>query len=285
MTLIPSDEAKEFMEFQKTYDKNEANIIDQDDAWYYADKKFVTNSHLKQILSGGPQTLKAYYEKGQEDKASFAFGRAAHCLLLEADSFNSRFYSVDDTEICDEIGGKRPTATKVYKEWLENIKTENAHRQLLSLDDMMHINNMVDKAMSYPQVREMVEAALYRERIYSSELEGVNCKIKVDAINPSNFILDYKTSKDPATLYNFGNSIKKYSYDRQGAFYKDVAKTDSFWFLAQEKTYPYTVCLAEMSPQTYEDGQVKYKRGLSMYKEHFIHNPKGIDDYLEIGSV
>lgn len=283
--IVGSDKVDGYNENQANYDKNSGSIIEKDDAWYYEDKKFVSNSHLGQILKGGPQTLKAYYERGQKDTAAFTFGRAAHCLLLEPDAFIGRYYAVDDTEKCLEIGGARPTATKVYKEWIAEIEADNTHRELLSLSDMNTITDMIDKAMGYKQVRELVESANKREVIYQKNLMKVPCKIKVDAINTNNFILDYKTSKDPATLFNFGKTMKNYSYDRQGAFYRDVAGVDSFWFLVQEKTYPYTVCLAEMSPDSYEIGQKKYQLGLEMYSKHFLQNPKGIDSFLEMGSV
>jgi hypothetical protein len=283
--MVPSDEAKDFMKMQETYDKNDSSIIDQNDDWYYADKKFVSNSQLGQLLRGGPQTLKAYYERGQKDTPAFVFGRAAHCLLLEAESFDSRYYSIDDEDICLEIGGARPKTTKKYKEWLEPILEDNKHRDLLSGDDMQTLQDMVDKAMSYPQVKDLINSAKKREVIYQKTLLGVPCKIKVDAINTGNFILDYKTSKDPATLFNFAKTVRNYHYDRQGAFYSDVAGVNSFWFLVQEKTYPYTVCLAELSPDSLEEGRKKYQLGLEMYKNHFIDNPTKIDSYLEMGSV
>jgi len=285
MVIKSSNDIEGYNEHQKNYDKNNSNIIDKDDDWYYNDQKFVTNSHLGHLIKGGPQTLKAYYEKGQKDTSAFIFGRAAHCLLLEPDAFNGRFYAIDDTEKCEEIGGARPRTTKKYKEWIEPLLEQNKHRQLLSLEDINTIGDMVDKAMGYKQIRELVESANKREIIYQKELLNVPCKIKVDAINTSNFILDYKTSKDPATLYNFKKSLNMYNYDRQGAFYSDVAGVDSFWFLVQEKTYPYTVCLAELSPTTRQDGKVKYRYGLEMYKRHFIDNPKGIDSFLEMGSI
>jgi len=283
--IVPSDQVDGFDENQTNYDKNAGSIIDKDDIWYYNDKKFVTNSHLGQILKGGPQTLKAYYQRGQEDTSSFAFGRAAHCLILEPEAFDGRYYSIDDEDICLDIGGARPRTTKVYKEWLDPILLENKHRDLLSSEDMQTLQDMVDKAMGYKQVRDMIASANKREVIYQKNLLGVPCKIKVDAINTNNFIMDYKTSRDPATLYNFTNAVRKYGYDRQGSFYSDVAGVDSFWFLVQEKTYPYTVCLAEMSSDTKEVGQKKYQLGLELYKKHFIENPLGIDSFLEMGSI
>jgi hypothetical protein len=286
MTLISSDEAEDFMKDQKTFDKNESKILDWTDGKYYSDTKFVTNSHLGKLIEGGPQHLKMYYEKGgSEDTDAMIFGIAAHCLLLEPEAFDGRFYAIDDTEKCLEIGGKRPRTTNKYKEWLEPIISENAHRQLLSLDDIQTIKDMIDRAMSYKQVREMVESANIRERVYQSELEGVGCKIKVDAINTSNFILDYKTMRDPAIIQNAQKTLRQRRYGRQGAFYKDVAKVDTFWFLFQEKTYPYTVSLAQLSQGSYEEGQEQYKNALGIYKHHFINNYDKIDDFLEVGMV
>jgi len=283
--LIPSNEAEDFMADMKKYDKNSANILDKGDQWYYNDKSFVTNTHLGKLLSGGPQTLKAYYQRGQKESDAFIFGRAAHCLLLEPEAFDGRFYSVDDTEKCEEIGGKVPRATKAYKEWLAEIEAKNSHRQILSSNDMQTIQDMMDKALGYKQVRELVESASKREIIYAKDIMGIKSKCKVDAINPSNFILDYKTSRDPATLFNFQKSVRNYNYDRQAAFYSDITGVQSFWFLVQEKTYPYTVCLAEMSSDTKEAGQKKYQLGLEMYQQHFIGNPEGIDSFLEMGSI
>jgi len=292
--LTPSNENEDFMEYQKGYDKNENNIISKDDFWYYNDKKFITNTHLGKILKGGPQHLKAYYEKKeQKETDALIFGRAQHCLLFEPEMFNGRFYAIDDAEICVEASGKHwkalgknPRATKLYKSWLSELKAENTHRQELSMVDMVSIKNMIDKAMSYKQVREMVEAAHKREVIYHKEIKGINAKCKVDSINPTNFILDYKSTKDPGNLYNAPFIIKKYRYQRQASFYRDITGVRSFWWIIQEKTYPYTVCLVEQSEDGYQEGCKEYELGLEMYRKHFIDGkPEDIDNYLEIGMV
>ena len=283
--LTPSDKNEDFMEHQKNYDKNESNIIMKDDDWYYNDKKYVTNSHLGMLLKGGPQHLKAYYEGEQKDTPALIFGKAQHCLLFEPELFQTRFYALDDTEICKEIGGKKPRGTTAYREWLTKVREENIGKQEIKFEDMRNINNMINKAMSYKQVREMVESAYKKEVIYQKEIKGINAKCKVDSINPSNFILDYKSTKDPATLFNAPNIIRKHGYNRQAAFYRDITGARSFWFLIQEKTYPYTVCLVEQSETSYEEGVGMYELGLDMYRKHFIENPGGIDDYLEIGMV
>ena len=286
MNMIASDQVKDFMSHRDNYDPNEENIINKDDDWYYNDKKYITNSQLSKLIHGGPQHLQMYREEGQKETDALIFGRAQHCLLFEPDFFPSRFYSIDDSDICEEIGGARPRTTKKYKEWLEPILEDNKHRQLLPIADLESIKNMIDKALSHKQVREYVESAKQKEVIYKGKIKGIDCKIKVDAINPGNFILDYKSTKDPAMIQNFLKAAKyKYHYDRQGAFYEDISLTKNFWFIVQEKTYPYTVCIAELSRPTKDEGVKKYMQALEMYHYHFIKNPKKINDYIEVGSI
>ena len=81
--LVSSEEAMEYMKQQQSYDKNQGNILDKSDEWYYSDKTFVSNSQLSKLLSGGPQHLKAYYEHGQKETPARIFGRAQNYLLFE----------------------------------------------------------------------------------------------------------------------------------------------------------------------------------------------------------
>ena len=283
--LVSSEEQDDFLNMEKNYDKNQSMILDKDDDWYYNDTSHISNTHLGKLLNGGPQHLKAYFKGTQKETPALIFGRAQHCLLLEPDLFDSRFYAIDDTEICKEIGGKVPRNTNAYREWIGSIREENANRQELSLQDITDIKNMIDKAMSYKQIRELVESAYKKETIYTNTIKQIKCKCKVDGINPSNFIIDYKSTKEPATLYNWLKIKKKYKYDRQASFYKDITKVKSFWFIVQEKTYPYTICLVEQSEDSYIKGCEEYEIGLDMYKRHFIENPGGIDQYLEMGII
>lgn len=295
MTLISSEQAGEkFEEFKHNAEEKIGNIIEANDDWYYKDKKHLTNSSMDHLIKGGPQTLEAYYEKGSEDKASYIFGRAIHCYLLEPDMFNSRYYSFDDTDLCIKASGvdwkvknKKPKATKTYKEGLAKIMEENSHRHLLSIEDISRIQAMVNKIMEHKQIRDLLEAAYKRETIYSKTINGVKCKIKVDSIKPGTFILDYKSTKDAATLANAAKAMRQYNYDRKGAFYRDVALVDTFYFLFQEKTYPFTFCLAELSPESYEIGREKYMFGLEMYKRFFKdgYANKEVASFYEVGTI
>jgi hypothetical protein len=283
--IVSSSDNEDFMKYVKNYDKNKSNIIEKDDEWYYNDKKFVTNTHLGKIIEGGPQKLQAYYQYGGKDNSNFIIGRALHCYLLEKELFNSRYIVIDDTDIKNDIGGARPNATKLYKEWYNNIIELNPNKEALSLEEFDTIKNMIDRAMSYKQLEDLVNAATKKETIYHKTINGVNCKCKVDGINPTNFLLDYKSTSKDATIYNFKKSLYSFGYDRAASFYKDITGVNSFWFIVQQKHYPYTVCLAEVSETTFEEGRNKYMKALDEYKKHFMLNPGIIDKYLEMGSI
>ena len=286
--IISSDneQADGYKEHQEQLAKNAGNILKKDDDWYYNDKMYLTNTHMGKLLSGGPKHLQAYYQGNQKETQALIFGRAQHCLLFEPEMFESRFYAIDDTEICEEIGGKVPRATKKYKEWKAEILDRNTHRQELSIEDMTDIKNMIEVALSIPQVKELVDSAKMREVIYEKTIKEVKCKCKVDAINSPHFILDYKSTRHPATLFNWPRIERERRYNRQASFYRDITGARSFWWILQEKTYPYTVALIEQSEDSYQQGVEEYELAIDKFKKFFINgNADDLKNYFEMGML
>lgn len=269
--LFPSNKLNNQEKEIAMKDLNENNIIKENDNWYYADQTLVTNSHLKVLMEGGPEALDHYYKYGSEDKPEYAFGRAFHCLILEPEVFNERFFILDDTAICKEIGGKRPTATKKYAEWKDEIIEENKDKEIISLDDMNRMTKMEDKLLSIPQVRTLLENTR-REVIYKANINGVECKGKLDAVKPNQMIIDLKTTSKAPTPYQFGKDFRNYNYDRQMAFYAELAKVPNACIIAIQKTAPYTVGVYMISEESMEEGVKKYSYALDFYKEQYRGN-------------
>lgn len=267
--MIPSDELTPKERNMINKDKNEKNIINENDEWYYGDTSFVTNSHLKVLQEGGPEALKHYYKYGSEDKPAYAFGRAFHTLILEPEEFNSRYFILDDTEKCLEIGGARPTSTKAYKEWLKETQEENSDKEILSLDTMKQLEAMETKLMSIPQVVSLLEDTA-REVIYKGNFDGVPVKGKMDAVKPNQMIIDLKTSAKAPTPYEFGKTFRNFNYDRQMAFYAELADVPQACIIAIQKTKPYTVGVYMVSPESMNAGREKFMKGLDEYKGLFI---------------
>ena len=269
--LYPSSNLNKTERSMIKADLNQKNILDWDDDKYYNDVTKVTNSHNKILVDGGPEALEHYHLYGSEDKPAYAFGRAFHCLVLEKDTFYDKYFVFDDREKCIEIGGARPTATNKYKEWLDDIASENIGKEKLSIGEITILENMEAKLMSIPQVVAMLEAS-NKEVVYQATIDGVDCKGKIDAVQPNSMVIDLKTTASAPTLSNFRYDAKRYNYDRQMAFYARLADVPAACIIAIQKVAPYTVGVYLISEETMKIGEEKYQYALGLHKEQFRGN-------------
>jgi hypothetical protein len=264
-----------------------SRVIDKDDDWYYSDTTRLTNSMMGE-LKKSPLHLQCYLRKveGPELKHN-VFGRAFHCAVLEPLEFEKRFYVVDDREICQTLindGAKNPRAKKEYKEWKANILAENEDKTELSWDDWESIIIMRDKVLGSAETFNLLEKT-EKEKIVSNTIEGVDVKIKADAIRYGDYIIDLKSTMEPVT--KFSNSFWKYDYARQAAFYSDVTGIKNVIFIVVEKTFPYTVGIYTVSQETLQSGRASYLHLLNMYKNLFINVNTAPDfsNYIIKGSI
>lgn len=281
--LYPSNKLNEEEKEIVNTDASIKNILQVNDDWYYSDTTKVTNSHLKVLLEGGPEALENYYKYGSEDKPAFAFGRAFHTLILEPETFSERYWILDDTEICKEIGGKRPSATKKYKEWLDQVSQDNLGKEVISLDDTLRLEEMRKKLYSIPQVKTLL-ADTQREVVYNRSINGVDCKGKLDAVKPNHLIIDLKTTSKCPSPEQFSRDFRNYSYDQQMAFYSALADVPEACIIAIQKVKPYTVGVYMVSKESMEQGTQKYEYALDLYKDQFRGN-LDIDKFYYQGSL
>src|SRR4051794_5238924 len=64
-----------------------------------------------------PAKFVQYKMKQKVTTEAMIFGSMVHCLILEPGDFDNRYFTLDDTQKCNDIGGAKPRATKAYKEW------------------------------------------------------------------------------------------------------------------------------------------------------------------------
>lgn len=64
-----------------------------------------------------PRDFLDYCFREKERTDAMFLGTVIHCLVLEPEQMAERFTIMDDTEICAQIGGAKPRATKLYGEW------------------------------------------------------------------------------------------------------------------------------------------------------------------------
>ncbi len=237
---------------------------------------------LKVFQEGGIRNFDEYMH-GNLKKHSKAFdiGSAFHCLILEPDHFHERFHIVDDTEICIKASGedwksknKKPTATKVYKEWYaEQVQpiVDDPAFTVITKEDMDGLEKMQEAIEKVPEAMNLINACDEKESIYTNVIEGIKTKCKVDGLKFDNFMIDLKTTG--GSVVDFFKSANNYKYDQQGAFYMDTVGVKEFIFIVVEKNFPYNVGIFQCGDSFIERGRESYKKGL-LGLNHYLSNPE-----------
>jgi hypothetical protein len=264
---------------------NLKNVLPWTEEKYFKDTLYVTNTHLSKLNEGGPlHLLKHFNEPQQEEKDHHIWGSAFHCMVLEKEKFNERFFVFDDTEKCKEIGGERPRSTKKYQEWKTQLLTQNSGKKELNNEDYNDILSCYQRIMSIKNCRELLTHGL-SETIFHSEILDVNVKGKMDYVNIDNYVVELKSMKEAPTPFNFSMNLKNYSWDRQAAFYMDILKVPSVFFIVVEKTAPFNVGVYEITEEKLKRGRENYRMLLEQYKMYFKNKQFNFDNFYYFGRI
>ena len=276
--ITTSDKVEDYMDYLKNNDPNQLRRIDENDEWYFADTEYVSNSMLKKFQKGGIRNYKCYLD-GELRTTSKAFdiGSAFHCMVLEPEEFNNRYYVFNDEEICAEIGGARPTTTKKYKEWYNNEVLPSAEGlTIISWEDMNTLDKMFASYSKISEATNLINALDAKETIYTNELEGVKTKCKVDGIKFDSHIVDLKTTS--SNVMEFAKSCYKFDYDQAAAMYCDIVDLKEYYFVVVETMYPYNVGIFKADESFLERGREKYKKGLNDLS-YYINKPINVNSF------
>lgn len=206
------------------------------------------------------------FKIGQDETDSMIFGSAFHQYILEENTFWNNFI------VAPKFDG-RSTEGKAIKKQLEEQAQKG--KKILKSDDYDTIVKMKTSLLNHPMAKNILNKS-ENEGAYTAEINGVQCKAKLDLENQGIFF-DLKTTDD-ATYNGFRKSIGKYRYDRQAAFYGDVAKANgiefkAFVFVAIEKKPPFAVACWMIDEDSIALGRESYLKILDKYKYH-SNNPE-----------
>lgn len=179
---------------------------------------------------------------GSEDTKSTDFGSAAHCYILENDSFIERY------QIGREHGNKR---TLKQDEYDRLVCMKRALKQ-----------HPIASRLLFDGTAEVVH-------FWTDPITGVDCKMCADYLPARfpNIIVDYKTAKD-AGENAFRSAVRRYRYHVQNAFYLDgCASRSEFVFIVQETEAPFLIGIYALSAEDIERGRAEYREDLSNYAE------------------
>lgn len=239
---------------------------------YYGDFKFITNSQLG-LLARSPANYIHYRNNSdlRPETRALKFGRAFHMCMLEPKKFDKRV--IQEPEV-----NKR---TKEGREIITKFNEDNVDNTILTKDELQSLIGMRNRLFSSHECMDLLSGGVAElPQAWKDTDLDVLCKCKADYWNENEkTLVDIKTTVD-AGPNGFKYSVKKYSYDRQSAYYSDGFKADRFIFIVIEKTAPYNMGIYECSAETLEQGRDKYKHLLGVYRDFFINKIKDPYEFI-----
>jgi hypothetical protein len=240
-------------------------------------KGHLSYSSIKYAL--GDMRLWEMYMRGQlkKDSEALRFGTLYDMLLFEKDKAYESYYVLNDDEIVAKIGGKYPRNTKRYKEWKAEAAqaTENADKTLVSSEDWKKANEMIDRLEACGLLSSYLCGQYQIE--FNEELNGVPVKGFLDCLGDG-FITDSKSSR---SIDKFRYDVNSWSYDIQAYIYTSVFGIKDYYWVVQEKAYPFYPALVKCSDETLFKGEMKFNEAVGNIKRWLTEGSPTQNDYAE----
>ena len=239
-------------------------------------KPHLSYSSLKYAL--GDMRLWEMYMRGQLKKESEAlsFGSLYDLLLFEPEKFKDVYFVLDDTAIVDVIGGKFPRNTKRYREWKAEQVAENPNKELASEADVKKAKEMIQRLKDCGVYDKRFAGGKYQVE-FNVDLDGVPLKGFLDCLQDG-FIVDSKSSR---SIDKFRYDVNSWSYDIQAYIYTKVFDIPDFYWVVQEKAYPFYPADVKCSEETLFRGEMKFHQALENIQSFLNGNEKTEKHYAE----
>jgi len=211
--------------------------------------------------------------KIRKDSDALRFGSIYDKLLFEPQSFDEEFVVINDDKIVSEIGGRSPRATKVYKEWLKDvtIQATTDGKSVVNDNDYRQAIEMIERLDMTP-VRDGFLNGEYQVE-FNNFIEGIHgFDIPVRGFldcRGDGYISDSKTTQN---MSGFKYDVFKFGYDIQAYIYCEVFDVQDYYWVVQEKTFPYAVSVYKASPQTLESGERKFNTAVEKIRTYLDGN-------------
>ncbi len=261
----------------------------------YFDNPAVSRGLLQKFI-GSSRTGYATMDK-KYDSSAMSFGRAFHYYMESEQAFDENVYVLpNDTSICEDIGGKKPRSTKLYKEWKQEHIDLSINKELITEEEYTDISNMVTNIQSNELYLNLVklEGKHDYERVFYTHLEGLDMKALADyTIETDNkvIVIDWKTTISDLSRENAAQyEVRKWKLNFQHYHYSEVIKAATgkevqFIFFFSEKKGGNEVLPVIISPDSelITDAASMWFNSIANYKDYSEGIITGIDTELDNG--
>ena len=205
------------------------------------------------------------YMRGQLKKESEAlrFGTLYDMLLFDRKKAMNEYIVMDSDQIlcnCSQKtqDSKSPHLTKEYKEAKSTMEAEakTKGRTLVSGEDWKKANEMIERLDACGLLNSYLKGEYQVE--FNEDIDGVPVKGFLDCLGDG-FITDSKSAR---SVDKFRYDVNSWSYDIQAYIYTKVFDIKDYYWVVQEKTYPYYPALVKCSEETLFRGEMKFHQAL-----------------------
>jgi hypothetical protein len=234
---------------------------------YYANRA-LSHSRLKEIRKS-PGNFKWRLDNETPSTDAMNLGSLVHAMLLEPHT----------VEGCFGVMPKFDKRTKVGKEDYKKFLSDNPMKVLVTEPEWAIADGMKDSVYAHPGaaslLNNVVAHGTAEKEYYWDDHRGISRKAKVDgiAIGPGErTIVDVKTTID-ASPSGFRQSITKYCYGTQMAYYREAAASDgkelpsTAIIIAVAKTPPYGVGLYRFLPESLDKADLVVNNWIQLYQD------------------
>ena len=245
-------------------------------------KPHLSYSSLKQALGDMAQFDR--YMKGELKYKSDAldFGTLYDMLLFEREKAFDTYIVMSDSQIMAQLSdkaraSKKPSLTSEYKAVVAAMKTEALEegKTIVSHDDWQMANDMIDRLVTCGLLDTYLAGEYQVE--FNEELNGVQVKGFLDCLGDG-FISDSKSAR---SAEKFRYAVRDFSYDIQAYVYTRVFGIKDFYWVVQEKTYPYLPALVKCTDETLFVGEMKFNDAVNRIRRFLNEDYDPTTDYLQ----
>ena len=225
---------------------------------YHAGEE-ISHSGIVKLLKS-PEHYMQYKIEGEEPTPAMVFGSAFHTKILEPQLFADQYV----------LAQKFDKRTKEGKELASKWEEKNADKIPLTDDQFDSLFTMKERIFDHAGAAKILSSGEAESSLFwTDELSGIKCRIRPDWLFYGG-MADLKSCIS-ANKTDFAKAVANLGYDIQAAFYIDgmkavTGKSVDFFFIAVEKTAPYTTACYKASQEMIEVGRAKYRGGLELLK-------------------
>lgn len=215
------------------------------------------SSDLKHILRSVAHYFAAKAQPRVETPAQ-RLGTLTHRAILQPELFSP------------SVAPKCDRRTKEGKATYEAFLAESEGRDVLSADEMATIDGMRNSANDHPQVSRWLSQGVAES---SGEADYLSTRLRCKPDwrrDDLNLILDLKTTDD-ASPDAFARSVATFKYHLQCAVYMHISRQiwgvePTYFWIAVEKTPPYTCAVYKPAPHMLAMGQTLMRRAIERWE-------------------